>query len=76
MRRAVWILAALFLVAAVCAPWAAPRAQKRTDAATRADVRRDVRTVTIPVTVRLPERQEQTELHYLEALQVFEDGDR
>jgi len=76
MRRAVWILAALILVAAVCAPWAKPRAQKRTEAVTRADVRRDVRTVTIPVTVRLPDRQEQTELHYLEALQVFEDGDR
>jgi VWFA-related protein len=26
--------------------------------------------------VRLPEKQEQTELHYLEALQVFEDGER
>jgi VWFA-related protein len=26
--------------------------------------------------VRLPERQEQSELHYLEALQIFEDGDR
>jgi VWFA-related protein len=75
MRRAVWILAALFLVAAVCAPWDGPRAQKRTEAA-RADVRRDVRSVTIPVTVRLPVKQEQTELHYLEALQVFEDGDR
>jgi VWFA-related protein len=76
MRRAVWILAAMFMAAAVCAPWAAPRAQKRTDAGARADVRRDVRSVTIPVTVRLPDRQEQSELHYLEALQVFEDGDR
>lgn len=76
MRRAVWILASVFMAAAVCAPWAAPRAQKRTDAGARADVRRDVRSVTIPVTVRLPDRQEQTELHYLEALQVFEDGDR
>lgn len=76
MRRAVLILAALLLVAAVCATGPRPHAQKRTEAATRADVRRDVRTVTIPVTVRLPERQEQTELHYLEALQVFEDGDR
>jgi VWFA-related protein len=75
MRRAVWILAALILVASVCAPWRGTRAQKRTEAA-RADVRRDVRTVTIPVTVRLPEKQEQTELHYLEALQVFEDGER
>jgi VWFA-related protein len=77
MRRAVWILAAVFMAAAVCAPMSAPRAQKRTDAgAARADVRRDVRSVTIPVTVRLPERQEQSELHYLEALQIFEDGDR
>ena len=76
MRRAVWILAALILVAAVCATGHGSRAQKRTEAATRADVRRDVRTVTIPVTVRLPDRQEQTELHYLEALQIFEDGDR
>ena len=77
MRRAVWILACASLAAAVCAPWDAPRAQRRTEAGARADdVRRDVRTVTIPVTVRLPERQEQTELHYLEALQVFEDGDR
>lgn len=76
MRRVVWILAALILVASVCAPWSVPRAQKRTEAAARADVRRDVRTVTIPVTVRLPEKQEQTELHYLEALQVFEDGER
>jgi VWFA-related protein len=77
MRRVVWILAVVFMTAAVCAPWAAPRAQKRTDAGARADVRRDdVRSVTIPVTVRLPDRQEQSELHYLEALQVFEDGDR
>lgn len=76
MRRAVWILAAMLVAAAVCAPWAAPRAQGRTEAGARAEVRRDVRTVTIPVTLRLPEHQEQTEVHYLEALQVFEDGDR
>jgi VWFA-related protein len=76
MRRVVWILAAVFMAAAVCAPMSAPRAQKRTDADARADVRRDVRSVTIPVTVRLPDRQEQSELHYLEALQIFEDGDR
>jgi VWFA-related protein len=76
MRRAIWILAAVFMTAAVCAPWVTPRAQKRTDAGARTDVRRDVRSVTIPVTVRLPDRQEQSELHYLEALQIFEDGDR
>jgi VWFA-related protein len=76
MRRAVWILAAALSCAAVCAPGAAPRAQKRTDAGARADLRRDVRSVTIPVTVRLPERQPQVELRYLEALQVFEDGER
>jgi VWFA-related protein len=76
MRRAVWILAAALSCAAVCAPLDAPRAQKRTDAGARADLRRDVRSVTIPVTVRLPERQPQVELRYLEALQVFEDGER
>jgi VWFA-related protein len=78
MRRAFFILAGLFMSAAVCAPWASPRAQRRTDAGSRAELRRDdVRTVTIPVTVRLPERQQQqTELRYLEALQVFEDGER
>ncbi len=76
MRRAVWILAALFLTASVCAPWAAPRAQRRTEAGARAEVRGDVRTVTIPVTVRPPERQQQAELRYLDALQVFEDGER
>jgi hypothetical protein len=53
-----------------------PRAQKRTAAGARADVRRDVRTVTIPVTLRLPERAEQSEVSYLEDLQVFEDGER
>ena len=76
MRRVVWILAALILVASVCAPWRGPRAQKRTEAATRADVRRDVRTVTIPVTVRIPGRAPQAELINLDELQVFEDGER
>jgi len=76
MRRAVWILAATLAAAAVCAPSDATRAQKRTDAGARADVRSDVHTVTIPVTVRLPEHQQQAELRYLDALQVFEDGER
>jgi VWFA-related protein len=76
MRRAVWILAGTLLAAAVCAPLAAPRAQGRTEGGSRADLRRDVRTVTIPVTLSLPGRQEQSEVRYLEALQVFEDGDR
>ena len=76
MRRAVWILAAVLSCAAVCAPSDATRAQKRTDAGARGDVGRAVRTVTIPVTVRLPEHQQQAELRYLDALQVFEDGER
>lgn len=76
MRRALLILACAFLMWAVCAPAASPRAQRRTEAGSRAEARSDVRTVTIPVTVRLPERQQQTELRYLEALQVFEDGER
>lgn len=77
MRRAFLILACVFLAAAaLCAPWASPRAQRRTESGARLEARRDVRTVTIPVTVRLPERQQQAELRYLEALQVFEDGER
>jgi VWFA-related protein len=74
MRRAFLILACLFVAAVLCAPWPSPRAQRRTESG--AEARRDVRTVTIPVTVRLPERQQQAELRYLEALQVFEDGER
>lgn len=36
-----------------------------------------VRTVTIPVTVRLPERREaHSELRYLDALTIFEDGEK
>lgn len=41
-----------------------------------AEHRSVVRSVTIPVTVRLPEkRAEQSELQYIDALSVFEDGD-
>lgn len=76
MRRAFRNLAAMLLVLLACAPAAAVRAQGRADAAGRAEVRRDVRTVTIPVTLRLPERAAQTELRYLDELQVFEDGER
>jgi VWFA-related protein len=65
-------LAALLL----CANAQPAHAQTRTDAAGRAEVRRDVRTVTIPVTLRLPERAPQSEVHYLDDLQVFEDGER
>jgi VWFA-related protein len=60
----------------LCASAAVPLAQSRTDVAGRAEVRRDVRTVTIPVTLRLPERAPQSEVHYLDDLQVFEDGER
>ena len=74
MRRFGWSLAAAFLAALVCAQWAG--AQRRAEAEVDGAVRRDVRAVTIPVTVRLPEKTTQTEVLYLDALQVFEDGDR
>jgi VWFA-related protein len=76
MRRLKENLAAALLVVLACAPCSVPLAQRRTDAAGRAEVRRDVRTVTIPVTLRLPERAPQTEVRYLEDLQIFEDGER
>lgn len=74
MRRFGWSLAAAFLAALACAQWAG--AQRRAEAEVDGAVRRDVRAVTIPVTVRLPEKTTQTEVLYLDALQVFEDGDR
>jgi VWFA-related protein len=52
------------------------RAQSKQETDGGGAARRDVRTVTIPVTVRLPEREPQTELRYLDALEVFEDGER
>jgi VWFA-related protein len=74
MRRFGWSLAAAFLAALACAQWAG--AQRRAEAEVEGAVRRDVRAVTIPVTVRLPEKTTQSEVLYLDALQVFEDGDR
>src|SRR5205085_5451088 len=76
MRRFGWSLAAAVLAALACAQWAGAGAQRRAGAEVNSDVRRDVRAVTIPVTVRLPEKTSQTEVLYLDALQVFEDGDR
>src|SRR2546421_3904919 len=76
MRRVGWRLAAAFLTALACAQMLGLRAQTRPDGVGRASVRRDVRTVTIPVTLRLPEREPQTELRYLDALEVLEDGER
>src|ERR687887_2495162 len=74
MRRFGWSFAAAFLAALVCAQWAG--AQRRAEAEVDGAVRRDVRAVTIPVRVRLPEKTTQSEVLYLDALQVFEDGDR
>lgn len=74
MRGFCLSLAAAFLAALACAH--AADAQKRTEADVKGAARRDVRAVTIPVTVRLPEKTAQTEVLYLDALQVFEDGDR
>ena len=75
MRRGLKNLAAALAAVLLCAQGFSAPAQKR-DVVGRAEVRRDVRTVTIPVTLRLPERAPQTELRYLEDLQVFEDGER
>jgi VWFA-related protein len=76
MRRGFRKLAAALAAALVCAAALTATAQKRNESAGRIDVRRDVRTVTIPVTLRLPERAPQTEVRYLDDLQVFEDGER
>ncbi len=76
MRGSFKKLSAALALLALCLSAPAAQAQRRTDVAGRADVRRDVRTVTIPVTLRLPERSPQSEVHYLDDLQVFEDGER
>jgi hypothetical protein len=76
MRRVVGGFAAVLSALLVCAAGAGLRAQKRTDADARASDRRDVHSVTIPVTVRLPEKGPQAEVHYLDDLAVFEDGER
>ncbi|MDT5159472.1 MAG: hypothetical protein QOH51_3829 [Acidobacteriota bacterium] len=76
MRRLFRKLSAALLSVLVCASGFGAVAQKRTDVGGRGDVRRDVRTVTIPVTLRLPEREPQTEVRYLDDLQVFEDGEK
>ncbi|HYE14053.1 MAG TPA: hypothetical protein VD968_06400 [Pyrinomonadaceae bacterium] len=65
------------VLAALCfAQGAASRAQKGNGDGARAAGRGDVRSVTIPVIVRLPAKEPQTELQYLEGLEVFEDGER
>ena len=77
MRRVGWRLVAALLCAAACAQAVGQGAQSRPDGEGRAEAsRRDVRTVTIPVTLRLPEREPQTELRYLDALEVLEDSER
>jgi VWFA-related protein len=76
MRRFGRGLGAALSALIVCATGAGLSAQKRTEAVGRDDARRDVRSVTIPVTVRLPEKGAQSELHYLDELEVFEDGER
>jgi len=76
MRRRFSKLAAALSALLVCVGVAPAGAQKRGESATRNDLRRDVRAVTIPVTLRLPERGPQSEVSYLEDLQIFEDGER
>jgi VWFA-related protein len=78
MRRPYRNLAVALPFVLACAALAADtRAQKKDGGnGGRAEARRDVRTVTIPVTLQLPERQQQAEVSYLDDLQVFEDGER
>jgi VWFA-related protein len=76
MRRRFSKLAAALLALLVCAGVSPAPAQKRGESAARNELRRDVRTMTIPVTLRLPERGPQSEVSYLEDLQIFEDGER
>ena len=76
MRRGLRKLAAALSALLVCAHGLPAGAQKRNEAASRSESRRDVRTVTIPVTLQLPERAPQTEVRYLDDLQIFEDGER
>jgi VWFA-related protein len=76
MRRRFIKLAAALSALLVCAGASPAGAQKRGEASVRNEMRRDVRAVTIPVTLRLPERAPQTEVRYLEDLQLFEDGER
>ncbi|HEX8560636.1 MAG TPA: hypothetical protein VF668_21250 [Pyrinomonadaceae bacterium] len=76
MRRRLTKIAAALSALLVCAAFPAARAQTRGETAVRGEVRRDVRAVTIPVTLRLAERAAQSEVRYLEDLQIFEDGER
>jgi VWFA-related protein len=76
MRRRFSKLAVALSALLVCAGVSPASAQKRGESASRNDLRRDVRAVTIPVTLRLPERGPQSEISYLEDLQIFEDGER
>ncbi|HEX8353330.1 MAG TPA: hypothetical protein VF611_10545, partial [Pyrinomonadaceae bacterium] len=76
LRKFTAALPAALSALLVCAGFSAAAAQKRGEGAGRNELRRDVRAVTIPVTLRLPERAPQSEVRYLEDLQVFEDGER
>ena len=75
MKRLSKMLAAALFGTLLCAQGAAPLAQ-RTNSGGDTGRRRDVRSVTIPVTLRLPQRQPQEEIQYIEDLQVYEDGER
>ncbi len=75
-RKLAAAMSAALTALLVCGSISPAGAQKRGEATARNDLRRDVRAVTIPVTLRLPERAPQSEVRYLEDLQVFEDGER
>jgi VWFA-related protein len=66
---------AVLSVTLLCGMATSFSAQRRTESNGREGKRGAVSTVTIPVTVRLPEKQPQTELQYVAGLSVFEDGE-
>jgi VWFA-related protein len=68
-------MAAALVLALLCAAAVQPQGPREA-ARDQREGRREVRTVTIPITLRLPERQASGELQYLENLEVFEDGEK
>lgn len=69
------IAAFLFLFATVCLAPAPSVAQRRGADQRRGGDRRNVRAVTIPLTLRLREPKQQTEIQSIEYLSIAEDGE-
>jgi len=69
-------VAAALALALVCAAAAGAQGPREESKEQRGGRRGEVRTVTIPITLRMPEREAAGELQYLENLEVFEDGEK